>query len=204
MPAPVSRPLLEAEIAAAAAVIAQAYIDDPLCAFMLPRRTSRLGTLRRFFRAYLTVSVRSGTVLVTGDPVCAVAIWNEPSVGSASISVRSLGAFLPLLATPYVVGLLRARSAIRLQDALRMGHAPKPHAYLDNVAVEPGRRGEGLASALIRPRLAAADAKGMATYTDTFTASNIALYEHLGFRCADKATDARTGLTVWALLRPPA
>jgi hypothetical protein len=57
---------------------------------------------------------------------------------------------------------------------------------------------------LIRPRLAAADAKGMATYTDTFTASNIALYEHLGFRCADKATDTRTGLSVWALLRPPA
>lgn len=193
------RPLSGDDIDEAAAVVAAAYVEDPLCAFMLPIEATRVRSLRKFFRAYLRAS-GTGCVSVTGSPIGGVAIWSRPGE-NLSVSLRDLAAFLPLLATLYPIGLLRARPALRLQDSLRARHAPPSHYYLDNVAVHPGQRGRGLASALIRPMLAEADAGGIATYTDTFTESNVAMYEHLGFRCVERADEARTGLTVWSLLR---
>ena len=66
----------------------------------------------------------------------------------------------------------------------------------------PAARGQGLSSRLIRPFLAMADAQKTIVYTDTFTRSNVALYEHFGFQCVAESAIAGTGLTVWALRRP--
>lgn len=182
--------------------MAEAYVDDPLCSFILPLRRTRTRSLEKFFRAYFSASSDSAHVVVAGEPICGVAIWNPPGAGSASVSLGKLGLFLPLLATLYPIGLVRARPAVRAQARLRSQWAPGLHYYLDNVAVLPSRRGEGIASALIRSVIAEADARNVATYTDTFTSTNVPLYEHFGFRCAGSVTEPRTGLSVWALLRP--
>lgn len=196
-----SRMLMPSEISAAAEVMAEAYVEDPLCAFILPLRRTRKQSLVKFFRAYFSVSVNSAQVIVTGQPICGVAIWNPPGTGSVSVSLKKFHVFLPLLGTLYPIGLVRARPAMRAQSALRSQWAPSLHYYLDNVGVSPSRRGEGIASQLILPALAEADARGTATYTDTFTSANVPLYEHFGFRCVAEVSEPRTGLTIWALLR---
>ena len=40
------------EVEQAAQVIAQAFVDDPFCSFMLPRSRTRVKTLLKFFRAF--------------------------------------------------------------------------------------------------------------------------------------------------------
>lgn len=164
---------------------------------------TRIATLLKFFRAYCDVAVGGASLLGTGEPLTGVAIWSRPADDSVAIGPRTLGAFLPLLATLYPLGLLRARPIIRLQGALRRRHAPARHYYLDNVAVHPDRRGQRIASALIRPVLALTDREVVATYTDTFTAANVPLYEHFGFRCLQQQREPTTGLSVWSLLRQP-
>ena len=197
-----SRLLTLDDVAAVAHVLSQAFMDDPLCAFMLPRRRSRLATLHKFYLAAGEVSIRHGRAYGVGDPLQGVAFWESPTVEKQSISVKVLGKFLPLLFTQYPAGLFRARAILREIEALHAQYAPDPHYYLDNLGVLPTAQGRGLSSQLLRPILDAADSRGMVAYTDTVTPSNVPLYEHFGFQCVATAPIAHTGITVFALRRP--
>ncbi len=188
----------------AARVIAEAYVDDPLCAFMLPIRRTRTKTLYKLFRALGEVSIKNQRGYGVGDPLHGVAHWKFPDQESMSISVKSVGKFLPLLLTFYPIGLYRARAVLDRIDTLHKRYAAEPHFYLDNLAVLPSARGQGAASKLIRPFLEKADSQGVIAYTDTVTRSNVPLYEHFGFQCVEESAVAGTGITVWALRRPAA
>jgi len=196
------RLLTLADVDAAANVIAQAFEDDPLCTFMLPFRRTRVKTLSKFFRVYGEVSIKNGRGYGYGEPLQGVAFWKFPEQGSLSISIKSLAKLMPLLFTMYPLGYFRARAIMNQTDALHEKYADEPHFYLDNIGVLRSARGQGVASSLIRPFLAMADAQKVIAYTDTVTQSNVALYEHFGFHCVAEAPVAGTGITVWALRRP--
>ena len=186
----------------AAHVISRAFEDDPLCSFMLPRKRTRTKTLYKFFRALGELSIKNRRGYGVGDPLQGVAYWKLPNQESLSISVKSLGKFIPLLFTPYPIGLLRARSVLNKIDSLHEKHADGPHFYLDNLGVLPVARGKGVSSRLIRPFLEMADTQRTIVYTDTVTHSNVAFYEHFGFQCVEQSPVSETGLTVFALRRP--
>jgi hypothetical protein len=190
------------DVEPAANVISQAFVDDPLCAFMLPFRRGRVRTLHKFFRAYGEVNIKNGRGFGAGEPLQGVAYWKSPIQEELSISVKSLSIFLPLLFTFYPIGYIRARAVLKQIDALHEVHAATPHYYLDNLGVVPAARGQGLSSRLIRPFLEKADAEGVIACTDTVTRSNVPLYEHFGFQCVEERAVPGTGITVWALRRP--
>ncbi len=196
------RLLTLADVDAAARVTAQAFIDDPLCAFMLPVRRWRYSALVKFFRAYGEVSIKNKRGYGTGLPLQGVAFWNFPDQADLSISVKSLGGFLPLLFTQYPFGLIRARAILAHVETMHKKYAGEPHFYLDNLAVLAESRGQGLSSKLIRPILAMADARKAVVYTDTENRSNVPLYEHFGFQVVEEAAVGSTGVTIWALRRP--
>jgi len=191
-----------ADVEPAAQVMSQAYVDDPLTSFMLPFRRTRTRTLYKFFRAMGEVSIKKQRCFGVGDPLQAVAYWKSPNQADLSISVKSLGKFLPLLFTFYPIGLWRAKAVVSQIDELHKRYAEGPHFYLDNIGVLSEARGRGLASRLIRPFLAMAEAQKVIAYTDTVTRSNVVLYEHLGFQCVEESTIPATGITVWALRKP--
>lgn len=199
---PDCRLLTLADVDAAASVISQAFVDDPLCAFMLPFKRTRVKTLYKFFRAYSEVGIKNDRGYGSGEPLRGVAFWQFPEHASLSISLKSIGKFLPLLFTMYPIGYFRAKAILKQIDTLRQKYAGEPHFYLDNIGVLPSARGQGVSSRLIRPILGMADARNVIAYTDTVTRSNVALYEHFGFRCVEEAKIAGTGITVRALRRP--
>lgn len=198
------RSLTLADVELAAQVIAQAFVDDPLCTFMLPFRRTRIKTLSKFFRAYGEVNIKNGRGYGSGMPLQGVAYWHFPNQADLSISIKSLKIFLPLLFTWYPIGYLRARKIIQQTEALHKQYASEPHFYLDNIGVLPTARGKGVSSKLIRPVLEIADLQNMITYTDTVTQSNVAFYEHFGFQIVEQSPISSTGITVWALRRPAA
>lgn len=185
----------------AARVISEAFIDDPLCAFMLPTRRTRTRTLYKFFRPYTEVNVKSKRAFGYGQPLEGVAFWLAPDQAGISISVRSLFSFLPLLISKYPIGYIRARSILAKIDELHHKHAVGRHFYLDNIGVLESARGKGASSKLIRPFLEMADSQGAFAYTDTVTRENVSLYEHFGFECVEEAPVGDTGITVWSLRR---
>lgn len=197
-----ARLLTLSDVAEATEVISQSFMEDPLCAFMLPRQESRLDTLRIFFTLMSELAIRNRCVLGVGQPLQGVAFWESPGQESLSISLKSLGKFLPLLFSPYPIGYMRAKPIFKQTAEMHKKYADRPHFYLDNIGVLPSAQGKGLASKLIRPILEMADAQKVAVYTDTVTESNVGFYEHFGFENVEKSEVPKTGITVWALRRP--
>jgi len=196
------RPLTLSDVEQAAQVIALSFMEDPLVSFILPSRTTRVSTMVKFFRLYGEISIKNNRGFGVGEPLKGVAFWKTPNQGELSISVRSLGKFLPLLLTRYPIGALRAQPITKQIDVFHKKYADGPHFYLDNLGVLPSARGKGLSSKLIRPFLAMADEQRVITYTDTVTPANVALYEHFGFECVEESHIPSTSITVFALRRP--
>jgi ribosomal protein S18 acetylase RimI-like enzyme len=195
--------LLEiSDVEQAATVISQAFVDDPLCAFMLPIKRTRVRTLKKFFLAYGAVNIRNQCGYGVGEPLSGVAFWLEPEKPNISINVKSLGLFIPLLFTFYPIGLMMASAVLKKTDILHQKYAGEPHYYLDNIGVLPSERGKGISTRLIRPFLNKADEEKVIVYTDTVTRANVALYEHFGFHCMEECSVDGTGITIWALRRP--
>lgn len=196
------RKLTLSDADAAARVISQAFVDDPLISFMLPIKATRVKTLYKFFVVYGEINIKNGRGYGVGEPLQGVAFWKFPTQENLSVSVKSLGKFLSLLLTMYPIGYFRARAILDRLETLHNKYAAQPHFYLDNLAVLPSARGQGLASKLIRPMLVMADAQKSMAYTDTVTESNVPLYEHFGFQCVETSPVGNTGITVYALRRP--
>ena len=196
------RQLTLTDVEPAAQIISQSFVDDPLVSFMLPFQRTRARTLLKFFRAYGEISIKNGRGFGAGEPLQAVAYWKFPAQDSMSISVKSIGKFLPLLFTIYPIGYFRGKIILNRIDALHDKYANEPHFYLDNLGVLPSAQGRGLSSRLIRPFLKIADEQKVITYTDTTTPINVPFYEHFGFECVEASPVDGTGITVYALRRP--
>ena len=190
------------DVEQAAQVISLAFIEDPLCSYMLPIRRSRLKTLIKFFRPYSEVNIKNQRGYGVGEPLKAVAYWLTPGKADISISIKSLRAFLPLIFTFYPLGYIRARQVLKNTDELHQKYASDPHYYLDNIGVLPAEQGRGLSTRLIRPFLERADAEKVLVYTDTVTSRNVPFYEHFGFECMEYRSIEKTGITIYALRRP--
>lgn len=196
------RLLTLSDVEAAAQVIAQAFVDDPLVSFMLPNKTRRVKTLLKFSRLYGEINIKNQRGFGTGEPLQGVAYWEFPKKAPVSIRLRSLGKFVPLLFTMYPIGYFRARAIFERIDNLHHKYADEQHFYLDNLGVLASARGKGLSSKLIRPFLEMADSQKVIAYTDTVTLSNVSLYEHFGFQCVEASPVQGTDITVYALRRP--
>jgi ribosomal protein S18 acetylase RimI-like enzyme len=190
------------DLETATQVISEAFIDDPLCTFMLPYRRGRVKTLQKFFRLYAEISIQQGGGFGSGNPLQGVAFWELPNQPEISIIIKSVGRILPLVLSMYPIGFVRARSIFQQIDVLHKRYVDQPHYYLDNIGVLTSARGKGVASKLIWPILKMADEQKMVVYTDTVTRSNVPFYEHFGFNCEETTTIPKTGITVWALRRP--
>jgi ribosomal protein S18 acetylase RimI-like enzyme len=195
------RQLTLADVEGAAQIIAQSFVDDPLTSFMLPFKFSRVRTLTKFFRVYGEINIKNGRGFGVGEPLQGVAFWKFPNHDSLSVSINSLGKFLPLLFTMYPMGYFRARAILERIDSLHQKYASEPHFYLDNLGVIPSAQGRGISSKLIRPVLKMADEQKVIAYTDTVTGSNVALYQHFGFELIETSKVEGTGITVHALRR---
>jgi len=197
------RQLTLLDVEQAAQVIAQSFVDDPLTSYMLPFRRTRVKTLLKFFRVYGEINIKNQRGYGVGEPLQGAAYWKFPNQDDLSVSVKSLGKFLPLLFTMYPIGYFRAKAVLTQLDTLHKKYADELHFYLDNLGVLVSARGKGLSSKLIRPFLEMADSQKVIAYTDTVAKSNVPLYQHFGFELVEESLIAGTGITTYALRRSP-
>jgi ribosomal protein S18 acetylase RimI-like enzyme len=191
------------DLESATRIITEAFMDDPLNKFILPARRLRNWVLGRFYRAYTEDSLRQARVYGIGSPLQGVAYWNHPGQKGVNINLKEFLPFLPITLTLYYpLRILLAVPALFVQASLHRKFAPGPHYYLANIAVSNSARGQGLASRLIRPMLAAAELAGMSVYADTFLQANVPMYEHLGFYCVETRKIPSAGLSIYALHIP--
>jgi GNAT superfamily N-acetyltransferase len=192
-----------ADLESASDVMARAFFDDPPWVFLYPEPETRRRILARFFPALIAAGIVSRQIYRAGSPVSGVALWRFPGQHATRIDRTALWNLLRLAGTSFLLAAVRARGIFTQFYRMHGRYAPDPHYYLRTIGVAPEVQGQGLASRLIRPFLAQAEARGMAAYTETMTPANVSLYEHFGFHVMECYAVPDTDLRIWSFYRAP-
>jgi ribosomal protein S18 acetylase RimI-like enzyme len=90
-----------------------------------------------------------------------------------------------------------------LLAAMVKHHLREEHCYLYAIGVDPARQGQGVASALLRSRLARCDADAMPAYLESTKSGNVPLYEHFGFEVTGTLNPPKGAPPLTAMWRYP-
>ncbi len=152
------RPALRQDVAAASTVMARAFLDDPPFSWVLPAAETRERRLGRF----LSVAMKADAF--GRRPPADVEVATRPGRRVGAAIGHPPGTWPPTLrhqlaTLPGNIWALGRRlgAASALARALGSARPRRPHWYRAYTGVEPALRGHGVASALLRHRLAPCD-----------------------------------------------
>ena len=178
-------------------VLAAAFADDPVFAWLIPDRADRLRRLEPIFDAFADGFARHDeTHLARDGAVHGVAMWAPP--GAEPIHPEDEPAF------DERIGRIVGEHAARVEICLERFAAVHPHEpvwYLQFLGVDPAHQGRGLGSLLLRDVLDRADAEDRPAYLEATSPRNRALYERHGFTCI-AGIPLPDGPTAYAMTRP--
>ncbi|MET9959813.1 GNAT family N-acetyltransferase [Streptomyces sp. NPDC006326] len=190
-----------AESRTVAALLACAFADDPVMAWMIPDPSDRLHRIALYFElAQRQQRPRAGAVRVaaTADGrLLGAALWSGPGRWKTS-PLQELAA-LPRYAR--VFGARGMSRAADVQNTLHAAHPEDPHWYLPALGTDPALQGAGIGSALVREQLAHCDRLGQPAYLESGKASNVPFYERLGFRVTREIRLPDGGPALWPMWR---
>ncbi|GAB6899037.1 GNAT family N-acetyltransferase [Kineosporia succinea] len=175
-------------------LFARAYEHDPVWAALAPRADRRTRTIRRVMRAEL---LRGGvrTLDVATDPetgrIIGALSYEAPRHRTPAHWWDRFTAHLP--------GCIGR--ALRHDLTVRNLRPSEPHWYLHDIAADPGHRGQGIGSALLRHRLGLIDQAPTPAALQATTTASARLYGRYGFAEVAPIHDL-PGVTSFALTRP--
>ena len=196
-------PLAPAHHLGAAAVLADAFLDDPGWIAVGPRR--RRARWNYIYRTCLG-AVRAGArwcgpswcIVDSGEPVavltgCAPGRWPPPRLPVLRYLFPG-----PVLAVP--APLIRSLGAQRVIEAV---HPTYDHFLVWMFAVSPAHQRRGLGRRLMGDALAEADSDGVPAYLWTGNPANLPYYRSHGFEVIDERR-IPGGVPNWFMERAPA
>ena len=174
------RPARRTDVAQAAQMLARSFEDDPGFEYHLPRASTRLKRLERYFATLLNKEALhlGGTEMaLVDDRIVGSSIWKPPNRWQPPLGVQAA-------AFPGYVASFRGTSlrALHTENVMFKEHPRgEPHWYLHVIGTEPEFQGNGVGAALLRSRLARVDEEGLAAYLESSKLTNVPLYQHFGF-----------------------
>ena len=163
------------------ATLAEAFLEDPVLAFLFGDPARRPSLLAAFFANRLAGGRGIDELVVPagadGVRACA-AVWVPPTGPDGPWpDFAAVGAAnLALLGEDWMVERLAALAP------MMEAHPATPHWYLAFVGTRSAARGRGLASACISAVTQRCDASGDGAYLESSDPANVPLYERHGFR----------------------
>lgn len=195
--------LQEQGIGSAGETLARSFFEDPLTVYMFPDAGERERLLSSHFTPFVRYGHLFGEVHTT-PTLDAVAVWLPPQAIEITPD-RAARCGLDKVET--VVGNAawdRFTRVLETAEHVHRSSVPGPHWYLPLIGVDPSRQGQGLGAALLQAMFARIDGDGLPCYLETFQPTNVPFYQRHGFQVAATGTDADSGLSYWAFIRPPA
>ena len=182
-------------------VLADAFAEDPVFAWLIPPQLQgREGRMRTFFTSMSRSYLRRGKpCYLTGD-ASAAALWAAPGDWAMPLSQVILEAAPSGLAFRRRL-FLALRTQLQI-ERLHAGQSP-PHWYLGYLGTRRGRQGQGLGTRMLREVLAGADDDGRPAYLESSNERNLTLYERNGFRVVGELQALGHGPTIWRMWREP-
>lgn len=189
----------EADIVAAGQMLATAFQDDPLQAYVFPDVEERAQRSPAQFSALVRQGYLFGEVLATAK-MTGVSVWMPPGRVTTSEQAAKSG----LRDLPRLMGNDAFMKFATVLDYLSATHnkgTPAEYWYLVAVGVTPDKQGCGQGRALLAPIMARADAERMPICLETAQPNVSAFYEKLGFTPAIESVHSVSGLRFWTYLR---
>jgi ribosomal protein S18 acetylase RimI-like enzyme len=189
----------EKDIPAMAAMLARAFHDDPIVAWVFRDDRRRPKYTRRFFagRARVLIGQREIYTIDGDSRAAAVAMWARPDEwrDPPLQAMRELATLVPGVGR-------RAARVMRGLVQVESRHPKPPHWYLAVLGTDPSRQGEGLATRLLGVVLDECDRDEVPAYLETGTERNVAFYTRHGFKVIEELHLPK-GPTVWLMWREP-
>lgn len=182
-------------------VLADAFADDPVFAWLIPPQLpGRDARMRTFFTSMSRMYLRQGKPCYLTADASAAALWSAPGawvLPPGQIALEAAPAWLAFRSR-----LLRA---LRVQMQIEHLHAGQraPHWYLGYLGARRGHQGQGLGSELLREVLAGAGGNRVPAYLESSNQRNLPLYERHGFRVVGELRALGRGPTIWRMWREP-
>jgi GNAT superfamily N-acetyltransferase len=182
-------------------VLADAFAEDPVFAWLIPPLLhGRDDRLRTFFTSMSRGYLRQGKpCYLTGD-ASAAALWAAPGAWTMPLSQ------VILEAAPNALALRRRLlRALRTQLQIERLHSrhSRPHWYLGYLGTRRDRQGQGLGTQMLREVLVGLDTDGLPAYLESSSERNLPLYERNGFRVVGELQALGHGPTIWRMWREP-
>jgi len=185
------------DVAVLSPMLARAFFDDPVAAYIFPDPARREARLRRFFALQLRHNYLHRGHVLTDSERRSCAMWLPPDPLPPSGGDNLVQSLLPLLVRA------RVSSARRLARLLLAHHPRQAHWYLGTVGTEPACQGNGLGRSLIVAVLYRADAESLPAYLECSSAANVPFYARLGFVVTGELDAAAGGPRLWLMWREP-
>ncbi|WP_296677307.1 N-acetyltransferase [Novosphingobium sp.] len=179
---------------ALAASLAAAFADDPAMVWMMPDKAERLARLPGLFRVLVAEELRLGWALASPGNE-AVTLWRRSDAvhGNLWQTLRALPAYLRVLGRNLPRGMA-------VGDAIEAHHPRgRDYDYLHFAGVDPAFQGRGWGGAAIRAGQVRARKRGVPVYLETATASNVSLYQSLGFAVTGEWDVPKGGPHFWSM-----
>ena len=183
---------------AVAAVLADAFVDDPLvmaiCPGTVPERRRRIWwSFRVAVRGHYLAKQPAWTTLdPTGTPESVVLAIRpypaQPQISDFAFALRSL----------LRMGIVAAVRGARAAQIIAAHAPPQPFTYLRTLGVDPKYQGRGRGSRLVESVIQSAPA-AFPIYLETAKEQNLSFYARHGVSCSGEFTCI--GVRVWRLLR---
>jgi ribosomal protein S18 acetylase RimI-like enzyme len=188
-----------ADVPALAAMLARAFLDDPVASWAWRPDRPRLAALERFHGVRLRQLLVGEEVWTTDELTCA-ALWAPP--GRWHSTLRETAELVPSFLHPRLFA--RMPMVALGWEKLERAHPRTPqHVYLALLGTEPEAQGRGLGSAVLAPVLQQCDSDGVGAYLESSKERNIDFYARHGFRVTGEIHLLR-GPTMWKMWRDPA
>lgn len=194
------RPADRADIHGLSRVLAEAFEDDPVMAWLLPDPKDRAKRLARLFSAFTRHHhlPRGGVEVATDETgvIGGATLWDPPGGWRQS-------SWSSLVMLPSIVWALgsRIRAEGEFDRMLESVHPEEPHWYLDTIGTGAVARGGGYGTALMSSRLERVDAEGSAAYLESSKEANIPYYERFGFTVTGEIPLPRGGPVLHSMWR---
>jgi len=197
-------PLGDDRRGAVAALLARAFLGDPIFAWIEPEPTPRQAFLERFMAALVRRSLRYGEAWTTAPELAGVSLWKGPDLRALDAAQQAATGLDRIAEWLSPAALARFEALFDPVEAALERDVPGPRWYLGVLAVEPGWQGRGVGSRLMRPLLERADRDGLPVTLETGQPKNLPLYRRHGFEVLrELPPPAAGGPTVWTMMRPP-
>jgi ribosomal protein S18 acetylase RimI-like enzyme len=189
---------VQADIPEMRDALVQAFLEDPVVAWVYPDTATRAKYLPEWYEIMLAAGLRCGHTYTVSSRQ-AVAVWSPPAVphmvewDRGGVEIADMMSRHLAGRTKYVLdGLMKIETA-HPHDV--------PHFYLAMLGTLPAAQGKGMAGALLDDVLERCDREGWPSYLETSREQNVHFYERRGFRVTSEIQLPDDGPPIWFMWR---